>query len=126
MGAYSEIRDIEPETWSNAYRYRVYSGVRVVSMSLTKYIPSHVVVAGYRALISYEGQPTICHSFNEPGHLKTARPHRRRERAESRPANTASWAEVAARGPISNTTTIMDRTTDMAAHENKEADTTGT
>jgi len=52
MGAYGEIRDIQPETWSNAYRYRAYSGVRVVSMSFTKHIPSHVVVAGYRALIS--------------------------------------------------------------------------
>jgi len=95
----------------------------VVSMSLTKHIPSHVVVARYRALISYEGQPTTCHSCNEPGHLKTACPRRRRERAESRPATTASWAEVAARGPISNTTTILDRATDMDAPENMEAET---
>jgi len=35
----------------------------------------------------------------------------------------ASWAEVAARGPISNTTTIVDRATDMAAPENMEAET---
>ena len=123
LGAYGEIRDIQPKTWSNAYRYRVYSGARVVSMSLTKHIPSHVVVAGYRALISYEGQPTTCHSCKEPAHLKTACPHRRQERAESKPATTASWAEVAARGPISNTTTIMDRATDMAAPENMEAET---
>jgi hypothetical protein len=121
MGAYGEIRDIQPETWSYAYRYRVYSGVRVVSMSLTKHISSHVVVAGYRALISYERQPTTCHSCNKPGHLKTVCTHRRRERAESRPATTASWAEVAARGSISNTTTIMDRATDMAAPENMGA-----
>jgi len=123
MGAYGEIRDIQPETLSNAYRYRVYGGVRVVSMSLTKHIHSHVVVAGYRSLISYEGQPTTCHSCNEPGHLRTACPHRRREQAESIPATTVSWAEVSARGPISNTTTIMDRTIDMAAPENMEAET---
>jgi len=95
----------------------------VVSMSLVKHIPSHVVVAGYRALISYEGQPTTCHSCNEPGHLKTACPHRWRERAESRPATTASWGEVTARGPISNTATIVDRATDIAAPENMEAET---
>jgi len=42
---------------------------------------------------------------------------------ESRPATTASWAEVTARGSISNTTTILDRATDMAAPENVEAET---
>jgi len=52
LGAFGEIRDIQPEIWPNAYRYRVSNGVRVVSMSLVKYIPSHVVVAGYRTLIS--------------------------------------------------------------------------
>jgi len=92
-------------------------------MSLVKHIPSHVVVAGYRTLISYEGQPTTCYSCKEPGHLQTACPHRWRERAESIPATTASWGEVTARGPISNTTTILDRATDMAAPENMEAET---
>jgi len=92
-------------------------------MSIVKYIPSHVVVAGYRALISYEGQPTNCYSFKEPGHLQTAYPHRRREPAKRRPTTTASWAEVATRGPISNTAPIVDRVTDMAAPENMEAET---
>jgi len=52
LGALGEIRDIQPEMWSNAYSYRVPNGVRVVSMSLVKRIPSHVVVAGHRGLIS--------------------------------------------------------------------------
>jgi len=78
--------------------YSVTSGVLVVSMSLNKHIPSHVVVAVYRALISYEGQPTTCHSYNEPGHLKTVCPHRRRVQVESRPTTTSSRAYVAARG----------------------------
>ena len=69
----------------------------MVSMSLNKHIPSHVMVAVYRALISYEGQPT-CHSCNEPGHLKTVCPHIRRVQVESRPSTTPSWAYVAARG----------------------------
>ena len=92
-------------------------------MTLVKRTPSHVAVAGYRTLISYEGQPTNFHSCNEPGHLQTAFPHRRREREESRPANAATWAEVAARRPISNTTTILDRATDMAALKSMEAET---
>ena len=106
LGAFGELRDIQPEIWSNAYRYRVSNGVRVVSMSPVKHIPSHVVVARYRTLISYGGQPTTCYSCNKPGHLQTACPHRRRERTESRPATMASWTEVAARGPISNNDNI--------------------
>ena len=98
LGAFGEIRDIQPEIWSNAYHYWVSTVVCVVIMLLSKHIPSHVVVAGYRSLISYEGQPTTCYSCNEPVHPKTTCPHRRRERAEGRPATTASWAEVAARG----------------------------
>ena len=94
--------------------YRVSDGVCVVSMSLVKHIPSHVAVAGYRTLI-YEGRPTTCYSCNDPGLLQTACPNRWRERVESRPATTASLAEMAAKGPISNTTTIVDRATDIAA-----------
>ena len=42
---------------------------------------------------------------------------------ESSPGTTASWVEVAARVPISNTTTILDRATDMAAPENMGTET---
>jgi len=51
-GAFGEILDIQPEIWPNAFRYRVSNGVRVVNMSLVKHILSHVVAAGFRALIS--------------------------------------------------------------------------
>ena len=30
LGAYGEIRDIQAETWSNALRYPVANGIRVV------------------------------------------------------------------------------------------------
>jgi hypothetical protein len=68
VGAYGEIRDIQAEIWSNAYRYPVANGIRVV-MTLIKHIPSHMVVAGHRTLISYEGQPTTCYGYNDPGYL---------------------------------------------------------
>ena len=44
LGTFGEIRDIQPQICANAYRYRVSNGVGVVSMSLVKHIPSHVVV----------------------------------------------------------------------------------
>jgi len=46
LGPFGETRDIQPEICPNAYRYRVSGAVRVVSMSLVRHIPSHVVVAG--------------------------------------------------------------------------------
>jgi hypothetical protein len=67
QGVYGEIRDIQAETWSNAYRYPVANGIGVVSMTLVQLIPSHMVVAGDRTLISYDGQPTTCYGCNESG-----------------------------------------------------------
>ena len=42
----SEIKEIQEERWSRAYRYSVANGIRIVVISLTKHIPSHVTVAG--------------------------------------------------------------------------------
>ena len=99
LGAYVEIRDIQAEAWSNAYCCPMANGIRVVEMTLIQHIPSHIVVAGHRTLISYEEQPTTSYGCNEPGHLHTACPHRRRARAEDRQTPMTSWAEVAAKGP---------------------------
>jgi hypothetical protein len=54
LGAYGEIRDIQGETWSKAYRYRVPNGMRVVQMTPIQHIPSHMVGAGHKTL-TYEG-----------------------------------------------------------------------
>jgi len=64
LGMYGEVRDIHAETWSNAYRYPVANGIRVVVMTLVEHIPSHMVVAGHRTLVSYEGQPTTTVAMN--------------------------------------------------------------
>ena len=124
LSKYGEIRDIQPEMWPNIYRYHVPNGVHVIRMSLVKHIPSHVMVAGHGGLISYEGQPTTCYSCNEPGHIKTECPHRRRERPVTRPTTMLSWAEVAAGGPTSKPITSMESDTIMAAPDNMEAEMT--
>ena len=68
LSRYGEIKEIQEETWSRAYRYPVANGTRIVVISLTQHIPSHVILAGNRTLISYEGQPT-CYGCNGTGHL---------------------------------------------------------
>ena len=48
---YGEIREMQREVWSKAYRYKVFSGVRTIVITLTKHIPSHIMIAGQRVSI---------------------------------------------------------------------------
>jgi hypothetical protein len=57
MSTYSDVKTITQELWSRAYRYPVSKGIRIVEIGLKSHIPSHMMVVGYRLLISYEGQP---------------------------------------------------------------------
>jgi len=47
LAQYGEIRDIQEEKWSKAYRYAVANGVRIVVITLTKHIPTHLTIAGH-------------------------------------------------------------------------------
>ena len=82
LGKFGEVRDTQGETWSSVYRYPVANGIRVVMLNLVQHVPSHIIVAGHRTLISYEGQPTTCYGCNETGHLYQVCPQRRRTRTE--------------------------------------------
>jgi len=93
-----EIRDIQCDTWSNNYHYPVSNSIRITTMKLVHHIPSHLIVAGHRALVSYKGQPTTCSGCNEIGHLYQVCPHRRRTGAVDARATRKSWAEVATTG----------------------------
>ena len=120
LSKYGDIHEIQPEKWSNIYRYHVSNGVRVARMSLEKHIPSTVSIAGYRAIITYEGQPITCYSCNEQGHIKTECPHRRREKPEIRQSTKPTWAEVANGAPTIHVTHDKDSDTDMADTYNME------
>jgi hypothetical protein len=95
---FGEIRDIQSDNWSNNYRYPVSNGIRITTMNLVQHIPSHLIVAGHRTLISYEGQPTTCFGCNEIGRLYQVCPNRRRTGAMDAKATRKSWAEVATTG----------------------------
>jgi hypothetical protein len=100
LGKFGEIRDIQGEIWSSAYRCPVANGIRIAMLNLVQHIPSHITVAGYMTLISYERQPTTCHGCNEIGHLYQVCPQRRQARAEDMRATRTSWADVAAIGTV--------------------------
>ena len=57
LAQYGEIRSIQEETCSNAYRYPAANGIKIISIALKKHIPSYTIIASNRVLISYEGQP---------------------------------------------------------------------
>jgi hypothetical protein len=71
---------------------------------MTKHAPSHLTVAGYRVLFSYDGQPATCYGCGNAGHVFLHCPTRQglnRTRTQSRPAsyanvltNTATTAET--------------------------------
>jgi len=73
---YGVIQSITEETWASHYRFVVANGIRVVNMSLSKHLPSHLNIAGYRALISYEGQPRTCYDCGEENHISMECPKR--------------------------------------------------
>jgi hypothetical protein len=95
---YVEIKDIQEESWSRAYRYSVANGIRIVVIALTKHIPSHMTIAGNRVLMSYEGQPMTRYGYGETGHPYQVCPKRRRVGVAASKEPIASWADIAASG----------------------------
>ena len=67
-------------------------------MKLDKHLPSHMVIAGDRVIVSYEGQPVSCYVCGGTGHMRQTCPHRRMEEQASPPAPDNSWTKVAANG----------------------------
>lgn len=60
-----------------------------------QHIPSHIAVAGNRALVSYDGQPMTCYGCNDKGHVYQADSLSRRVQEAAR---TSTCADIAKRG----------------------------
>ena len=59
-------------------------------------IPSNLMIAGQRVLISYEGQPLTCYGCGQSNHLYSACPNRRQQGGRGRNTNDRTWADTAA------------------------------
>jgi len=88
--------------WSKAYRYSVSNVILIVVIALTKYIPSHMTIAGNRFLVSYEGQPMTCYGCGDTGHLYQFCPKRRRVAVAATQRPITSWADIAINGTRSH------------------------
>jgi hypothetical protein len=54
LALYGEIVSLHDEIWSNVYRYAVANGIRVATMKLVMHLPSHMIIPGDRAIVSFE------------------------------------------------------------------------
>ena len=89
---------MQREVWSKTCRYQVSSDVRMVVITLTIHIPSHMTRAGHRGLVSYVGQPTTCYGCGETVHFNQVCPKRRRVGLAKTKEPTVSWADIAVSG----------------------------
>jgi hypothetical protein len=95
---YGEVHEITNETWANKYRFPVLNGIRISQIRLSSHIPSHLMIAGYRVLIAYDGQPMTCYTCGETDHLHHQCPKKRISREKGGQNHVTSWADIVARG----------------------------
>jgi len=88
--------------WTQAYRYRVYNGVKTVKIKIKQHLPSHLLIAGHETLIYYDCQPPTCYCCNAIDHQQQECPRRRATGAPAQNPQTSTWADVVAH---SNTNT---------------------
>jgi hypothetical protein len=63
-----------------------------------EHIPSHISVAGHRALVTYEVQPMTYYGCNDTGHLYKACPMRRRLQEMALISAPTAWADITSSG----------------------------
>lgn len=73
---YGKIQTVENEKWSHKYRFKVDSGIRLVTMIIEKPIPSTLIIAGYEAYVTYLGQEQTCFHCGNSSHLRHNCPQR--------------------------------------------------
>ena len=95
---YGEVQEVTHETWTNRYRYPVANGIRIINMKLTKHIPSNMMMAGHRVLITYEGQPITCFGCGAEDHFYIDCPNRSKRTGRDAENKRRTWATIAAGG----------------------------
>ena len=98
LAQFGDIKSIQEESWSKAYRYAVSNSIKIIIMALKKHIPSHATIASHRVLISYEGQSMTCYGCNATDHVYQICPKRLETAKGRRNEQTITWAHVTRHG----------------------------
>jgi hypothetical protein len=107
---FCQVLNIQKEMRARTYRYTVANGVRQINMPLTQHIPSHLVIAEQRVLVSYDGQPTRCYGCGDTGHIYPTCPRRQRKATLSPSTTPVTYATIAANRPQSSEDQLSDNT----------------
>jgi hypothetical protein len=122
LAPYGEVKDIQDEHWSKAYRYAVFNVVRIVYIILKQHLPSHLTIAAYRSLISYEGQSSTCYRCGDKGHMYQGCPKRITTGNTGFREPGKTWADVGGDADVTqlheerNRQTALRPTTEQNAH----------
>ena len=100
LSPYGEVKEVLEDTWSKAYPYKVYNGVRIAATNL-KHLPSHMIIAGTR-----DSRPRF-YGCNEQGHLNQDCLRRRQNGTQHGDTYKHSWANVVTQGPMRQQTATM-------------------
>jgi hypothetical protein len=105
------------------YIYTVSNGIRQVTITLTKHIPSHLTIAENRFLITYEGQPSTSYVCGETGHILQTCPKRRHKWNVTETIQRDSYVVAAAQNEPSPERSVTNET--KLIQINATADDTG-
>jgi len=112
LAKYGEVKDIKEELWTKAFGYKVSNGIQIVEMNLKLHLPSHMIIAGHRVLVSYDGQPSTCYACNESGHQYQDCPNRKRRVPPEKISCTSTWADVVMQNTRNTRLAMLQHTTE--------------
>ena len=93
LSSCGDVKEISEEVWTKAYRYQVLNGIRIAITNPKKHIPSHLIIAGNRVLIPYDGQPPTCYGCNGTEHQYHDCPRRKQANGQQQ-THKNTWADI--------------------------------
>ena len=94
LSKYGEVKVIMDEMWAPRYRNKVSNCMKVVDMRIKQHLPSHLLIAGNDALLSYDGQSPTCCRCNAVGHNGQDCPRGRPPSSTQALPHKNTWAEI--------------------------------
>jgi hypothetical protein len=98
LGPYGGIVAIHEKIWSKIYRYVAANVIRAATIKLDRHLPSNFIIAGVRAILSYESQPVSFYACGGKGHIRQSCPHSPNVEQDAPPVPDNSLAKLAGTG----------------------------
>jgi hypothetical protein len=96
-GKYAEVRRTTEEQCTNAYRYLVLNGIKIIGMNLRKPLPCHMNIPNSSVLVCYEGQPSTCYGCGDMGHQYQDCSQRKHRPNNNEVTSPTKWSDIVIR-----------------------------